>query len=486
MATGRVRPRRGPVVVHRDVAREPASAPDPRRQGGRLDPSHDRTDVARLAAARAPPDEPCDARARRDERRDVGDDENRDEVSRRDLELGDDPTQADDDDEVGQQVRARPAGQEQPTGRDEYEQRDQEERQDPEEEPHRSIIRWRSATSAERPGPQPASWATSGLPSRRGYHWTVTLVGRGDSWQAADVHGLSPTVLILGGFLTAPPLYWPLRRRLLERGAAAVIIGNVWTPDWLLAGLRGPRAVATRAGRALLEAAAAEAAASRGAPVLVIGHSAGGVLARLLTSDEPFNGRRFGASRRIGAIVSLGSPHHVAHGASLGAILGGVGLTFLDRVIPGAAYAPCIGYVSVGSRAIIGAPGGTGRERVAYRLYQGFVSDPDASSIEGDGVVPVRSALLEGAAHLVLDHAHHGQGSGGGWYGDDTGLDAWWPLALDAWRSALRARQAGLPIAASRRGVPATASDGALTEAVGDVRAGSAGRPRFDDSAHRR
>ena len=45
---------------------------------------------------------------------------------------------------------------------------------------------------------------------------------------------LAPTVLILGGFLTSPPFYRPLRRRLLARGAAAVVVANVWTPDWLI------------------------------------------------------------------------------------------------------------------------------------------------------------------------------------------------------------------------------------------------------------
>ena len=44
-----------------------------------------------------------------------------------------------------------------------------------------------------------------------------------------------PTVLLIGGFLTSPPFYWPLRDRLLARGAAAVVTANMWTPDWLVA-----------------------------------------------------------------------------------------------------------------------------------------------------------------------------------------------------------------------------------------------------------
>src|SRR5664279_2298469 len=117
---------------------------------------------------------------------------------------------------------------------------------------------------------------------------------------------VDPTVLILGGFLTSPPFYMRMRWRLLDRGAAAVIVAPVWPPDWLLAASRGLGPVVTRSARALLHASAvAEAlAASRGAPLLVIGHSAGGVSARLLTSPEPFQGRRLGAAGRIGAIVT--------------------------------------------------------------------------------------------------------------------------------------------------------------------------------------
>jgi len=46
-------------------------------------------------------------------------------------------------------------------------------------------------------------------------------------------------VLLLGGFLTSPPFYRPLRGRLLRRGAVDVIVANVWTPDWLIAPMAG-------------------------------------------------------------------------------------------------------------------------------------------------------------------------------------------------------------------------------------------------------
>src|SRR5262249_18241737 len=131
---------------------------------------------------------------------------------------------------------------------------------------------------------------------------------------ADDIDDLAPTVLVLGGYLTSPPLYWAFRRRLLERGAASVVVSGSWTHHWLLAAVRGLGDVVDDGPAALDDAVAASAAApaSRGAPILVVGHSAGGIVGRLLTADRPFAGRRLARARDMGALVTLGTPHHVA------------------------------------------------------------------------------------------------------------------------------------------------------------------------------
>ena len=46
--------------------------------------------------------------------------------------------------------------------------------------------------------------------------------------------------------------------------------------------------------------------------------------------------------------------------------------------------------------------------------------------------------------------ATHGPGLRSAWSGDPANVDAWWPVALDAWREALRARVATGPHAAVR------------------------------------
>lgn len=261
---------------------------------------------------------------------------------------------------------------------------------------------------------------------------------------------VAPTVLLLGGFLTAPPMYSRLVRRLKERGAAEVVVADVWPPDWLLASLRGTGPIATRSARALLAAGRLARAASEGAPLLVVGHSAGGIMARLLTVPEPFAGRRFGAASRIAAIVTLGTPHEVSSGEGIGRRIHEVASSIADGLVPGSFFAPAIGYVSVASRAVRADLAGTGRERVAHLLYRSVIGRSAVRGTEGDGLVPVAATVLAGGRQIVLDTALHGPGAGGPWYGTDAEVDVWWPVALQAWREALRcrARSAG---AGSRR-----------------------------------
>jgi hypothetical protein len=251
-----------------------------------------------------------------------------------------------------------------------------------------------------------------------------------------------PTVLILGGFLTAPPMYGPLIRRLRERGAAGAVVANVWTPDWLLAGMRGIGPICTRSGRALAESVRLSRDVSDGAPLLVIGHSAGGMTARLLTAPEPLPGRRFGAARWIGAIVTLGSPHRASSGEGIGRRIKDVASAVADDVVPGAFFAPEIGYLSVASSFVCGDPAGTGRERVAYLLYRSVIGRAAIPGTQGDGLVPVVATHLEGARHLVIDGVVHGPGLDGDWYGSSFAVDEWWPAAEEVWRSALAARAA--------------------------------------------
>jgi len=116
-------------------------------------------------------------------------------------------------------------------------------------------------------------------------------------------------------------------------------------------------------------------------------------------------------------------------------------MRFAQRHVPGATWAPTTGYVSVASRYLVGRlDAGNGRERFLRRLYEDVHPQPDLETVEGDGLVPVAAALLPGSRQVVLADAIHGPSRRATWYGSAGSVDAWWPVALDAWREALRAR----------------------------------------------
>lgn len=258
----------------------------------------------------------------------------------------------------------------------------------------------------------------------------------------AMAHRPRPMVLILGGFLTVPPQYGPLARRLEVRGAAGVVVAQVWTPDWMLAAIRGTAAIATRSGVALRDVVRMAHERSAEAPLLVVGHSAGGIVARLLTAPEPYPGRRFGAARHVGAIVTLGTPHSLAGGAGLGRRLEEIASAIARSTVPGAFWAPRIGYVTVGSRAVASDPRGGIRARLAHLMYRSVVGRAARPGTEGDGVVPLAATRLEGARQIVLPNAVHSPTWLGQWYGSDDAVDVWWPVALETWQAALDYRAA--------------------------------------------
>ncbi len=262
-------------------------------------------------------------------------------------------------------------------------------------------------------------------------------------WIDTDPDDLAPVVLVATGFLTMPGWYRQMAEAIRARGASDVVIAPVYPPDWILSAVRGLAPVTTRVGRALLQAGERSRSlpASGGAPILFVGHSAGGIVGRLLTSPVPFEGRRLDASGRIGALVTLGAPHLVGDEARWGRRVAHAGARFANRHVPGAFFAPTTGYLAVASRSMVGdAASEDERARFVRRLYDEVHPSSD-EVIAGDGLVPVASALLPGARHLVLEDASHGPGAGVPWYGREPQLDAWWPAALETWRDALRARR---------------------------------------------
>ena len=220
--------------------------------------------------------------------------------------------------------------------------------------------------------------------------------------------------------MTWPVAYKKLVRFLRELSCSAVYITPITALDWALGRVRGYGQlvfeVASTVDKALLESSSDKA--------VLVGHSAGGILARAyIGGDPPYGGRRQSGHRRVSHLITLGTPHNVPREGRLAPI------AEVNKLFPGALHA------EKGLRylCVAGAAGDGLSSRRVRRRYERFVED---GRVRGDGEVPVEATLLPGAEHLVLDDLYHGRRRGfpgGRWYGSDKEtVGRWWPEELRA------------------------------------------------------
>jgi hypothetical protein len=197
-------------------------------------------------------------------------------------------------------------------------------------------------------------------------------------------------------------------------------------------------------------------------PVLLIGHSAGGWLARAAMGDGAWcNSSTIRTSDRIACLTTLGAIHRPPSVRPDTCVTRGA-LQFTDQTYPGTFLASQnIGYVSVGGNAVTGsnidkqdkevpstitvnenynvddlyAKRGEGSSaRVAFTSYEAVAGKGDLS---GDGVVPLEWTQLEGARQIRLEGVVHSINEAGTtlpssrWYGSDAVIDQWLPTALE-------------------------------------------------------
>jgi pimeloyl-ACP methyl ester carboxylesterase len=228
-----------------------------------------------------------------------------------------------------------------------------------------------------------------------------------------EAHG---PIIIVGGHTSWPVNYQGLARILADISGSDVYIAPITPLDWAMGRVRGYGQlvfeVASTVDRALLESSSEKA--------VLVGHSAGGILARIYVGgDPPYGGRRYSGHRRVSHLVTLGTPHNAPGEVRFAPI------TEANELFPGTLH-PGIRYLCVAGAAVDGAS-----SRRARRSYKRFGSD---WQVKGDGKVPVQSALLSGAEPLVLDDLYHGRlygVLGRPWYGSDREtVERWWPEDL--------------------------------------------------------
>ncbi len=227
-----------------------------------------------------------------------------------------------------------------------------------------------------------------------------------------EAHG---PIIIVGGRTAWPISYRRLARILADLSGVQVHVVPITPLDWTLGHVRGygqvAFEVASTVDRALLESDSDKA--------VLVGHSAGGILARVyMGGDPPYGGRRYSGHRRVSHLITLGTPHNVSKRGRLAPI------NEANELFPGALHAN-VRYLCIAGAAVHGS-----YSRRARKSYERFVDD---GRVAGDGKVPVQSALLPGAESLVLDGVYDRSYGGleGRWYGSDREtVERWWPEEL--------------------------------------------------------
>jgi pimeloyl-ACP methyl ester carboxylesterase len=153
---------------------------------------------------------------------------------------------------------------------------------------------------------------------------------------------------------------------------------------------------------------------------ILVGHSAGGVIARLYLHEGPVWGRVYAGADHVHTIITLGSPHCSDKDTDTGWML----TDEANRLVPGTPYAGRVRYRTVMGEYLRGNENGNHKERRAYRTYQFFTGQGD---VRGDGIVPIQSARLDGAESLLLGGVAHSRKLSGDWYGGSKAIiRRWW------------------------------------------------------------
>jgi hypothetical protein len=222
-------------------------------------------------------------------------------------------------------------------------------------------------------------------------------------------------IVILGGFLSVPRIYAPMRDWLAQCTNQPVWVVETGVHDWL----KGVRAEGWARILDRLERTVHEAAGSSPTGrITLIGHSAGGVMGRLFLSPTPFLGRSYAGLEPVAHLITLGSPHYNLRGSRM--------RRWVEKQYPGS-YFPSVRYTSVAGKAIHGRRRGSLGERWAYACYWRLCGD---GNVWGDGLVPLSSQLLSGSQQIVLEGVSHFTGFGGPWCGSPSILPRWWYTSM--------------------------------------------------------
>lgn len=230
---------------------------------------------------------------------------------------------------------------------------------------------------------------------------------------------MKQAIIVIGGYNSLWPLYLGMARDLEDISGLQAIGVPLMPWHWWVAG-RDENAAHIL--QKLLETVAWARRRFKASRFILVGHSAGGVLARLYLHDGPVWGQVYGGADHVQTLITLGSPHCSDRDANTGWML----TDEANRLVPGTPYAGRVRYRAVIGHCLQGRKDGSPKERRAARIYRFFTGQDD---VWGDGLVPAQSAHLDGAENLILEDIAHSRKISGDWYGGSRAIiRRWWPI----------------------------------------------------------
>jgi pimeloyl-ACP methyl ester carboxylesterase len=160
---------------------------------------------------------------------------------------------------------------------------------------------------------------------------------------------------------------------------------------------------------------------------ILVGHSAGGLVARLYLHEQPVWGQVYAGAEHASSVIFLGTPHccHRKPGSPEAPGTDWFLVDAANRWVPGGPYAELTSYHTVVGCSIKGRRRGSLKERRAFRIYR--MIGESRGDVWGDGVVPVDQQRLDGAETLVLRNVSHSLKVGPNWNGGSRAvIREWW------------------------------------------------------------
>lgn len=225
-----------------------------------------------------------------------------------------------------------------------------------------------------------------------------------------------PTVILPGYFASASE-YKQLEQTLNQQGIPTVTV-PLRKRDWIpTLGGRSVVPIVQQIDRTVQQMLQRHAATQ----VNLIGHSAGGWIARIYLGEIPYTIHGdvsdeqgvWQAYRHVNTLITLGTPHISQERWTKR------NLDFVGDNYPGAFYSQ-IRYICVAGKAIYGE-----QKLGSWLAYNSYKLTCGDGNCWGDGITPIIAAHLQGATNLTLEDVMHSPRSPGMWYGSPKSLKKW-------------------------------------------------------------